>query len=490
MVSSRSEEQMRHAAATAVAERPLLIDVEHGLLRCDLAAEAAVGRIRQRLDRILDRLARILGSPSAPGRPSAQSRSPDIALLPVNAALAALAEAEAAKGRPVYLVTAGGGLASADLAKRFPFAAGVIAPGDLADPHPASMPDALARRFPGGFDYAASPAADPAIWPRAAGAILVGAAEGDRRRVAALTPVSTVIPAPPLLPALLRGMRLHQWTKNLLVFAPFILGGAVTDPHAWLETVLVFLAMGLVSSSTYLVNDMIDVADDRRHWSKRHRPIAGGDLPIPAAAAFAAIGLAGGLGLAAITAWQSVQVLLVYVGLTLAYSLAVKRLPLVDGFALATLFTLRLALGVVATDVPPSPWLFVFSMFLFTSLSFAKRYTELDRSHAAQKDRLAGRGYRGEDAPLVLAVGIAAGLGAVVIMLLYILEDAFLQSFYGSAAWLWGFPPAVFLLICRIWLVTVRGEMNDDPVKFMIGDGPSRALLVLLLTCFAFAWLT
>jgi hypothetical protein len=90
---------------------------------------------------------------------------------------------------------------------------------------------------------------------------------------------------------------------------------------------------------------------------------------------------------------------------------------------------------------------------------------------------------------LVLAVGIAAGLGAAIIIVLYIIEDAFRQSFYGWTAWLWGFPPLVFLLICRIWLVTTRGEMHDDPVRFLLTDRVSQGLLAFLVTCFAFAWL-
>jgi len=186
---------------------------------------------------------------------------------------------------------------------------------------------------------------------------------------------------------------------------------------------------------------------------------------------------------------SALSVLLLYVALTLSYSLGLKRLPLIDGLVLATQFTLRLALGVVAAQVPPSPWLFVFSMFLFTSLSLAKRYTELGRLGMAQGTQIAGRGYRTEDAPLVLAIGVAAGLGAVIIVILYIIEDAFRQSFYGSTASLWGFPPLVFLLVCRIWLVTVRGEMHDDPVKFMLADRASQSLLAVLVTCFFLAWL-
>jgi 4-hydroxybenzoate polyprenyltransferase len=486
---SPSEQQADDSALVATDGPPLLIVLEHGLLQCDVTMEALVAALKSSPGRLFDVLNRVIRGRTAL-RPALTELAPlDVGALPANAELIALAQAETATGRPVYLVLADLPLSPADALKRFPFATGAIVHGGQDDPGRTSLATALAQRFPGGFDLAAGPATDPAIWQGASHAILVGGAEPDHRRISAFAPIRAHIRRSSPLRSVLQGLRLHQWMKNLLVFAPFILGGAVSNPHSWLETAVCFLAMGLVSSATYLINDILDIADDRRHWSKRRRPIASGDLSISTAAILAVIGLVAGLGLAAVAAWQAVQVLLVYVGLTLTYSLAIKRLPLVDGFTLAVLFTLRLALGVVATDVPPSPWLFVFSMFLFTSLSLAKRYTELGRAHPVRTENLAGRGYRGEDAPLVLAVGVATGLSAVLIMILYILEDAFRQSFYTSVPWLWGFPPVVFLMICRIWLVTVRGEMNDDPVKFMIGDGPCRVLLAALMICFVFAWL-
>lgn len=287
---------------------------------------------------------------------------------------------------------------------------------------------------------------------------------------------------------LFASFRLHQWAKNLLVFAPMILGGEIDDRQIWLAAFLAFIAMGLVSSSTYLINDVLDVEDDRKHWSKRERPVAKGILSTRSAWVFASLGLIAGLALGAYVSIGVLIVLLSYVLLTLAYSFYIKRIPLMDGLLLAVLFTLRLALGTVAVQVEPSPWLFVFSMFLFTSLSLAKRYAELDRSNGTRAKRISGRGYRLGDAPLVMAVGLAAGLSAVIIMIFYIIEDAFRESFEGNALSLWGFPPIVFLLVCRIWLVTVRGQMHDDPVKFMLEDRASYLLAILLAICFAFAW--
>ena len=182
--------------------------------------------------------------------------------------------------------------------------------------------------------------------------------------------------------------------------------------------------------------------------------------------------------------------LLLYLGVTLAYTLHLKTVAFLDGLVLATLFTIRLGIGAVAADVPPSPWLFVFSMFLFASLSYAKRHTEIVKAIARQDKELNGRGYRVVDAPMVLTVGMSTGIGAVMIMVLYIVEEAFRNSFYGSTGWLWGFPPLVFLFVVRIWLLSARGEMSDDPVAFAIKDRDQhRAGSALLMLCFGFAWL-
>lgn len=489
--------EMRVAGGLALEKRALVIAAE-SLIACDVTFEAITAYVKPNLARVFQ-----VAGWAWQGRAVVQRRlgervPVDFDTLPVNETLAALAQAEALAGRPVYLASSGDGLLASGLMRRFPFVKGMIAddslqesrqlaisgakPGAKSDAtmSDAIMSNALARRFPEGFDYIGGANADLGVGRRTGSEVDAGPPRRGIRLAA---------PRLSQWRGLVKSLRLHQWTKNLLVFAPFILGGELDEAGAWLATAVAFLALGLVASSTYLVNDILDVADDRRHWSKRRRPIASGLLPVSMAALCAAAGLTAGLALAFAVSRDALQVMLVYTALTLAYSLAIKRLPLVDGLALATLFTLRLGLGVAATAVPPSAWLFVFSMFIFASLSFAKRYTELDRAIKTAGAKISGRGYRAEDVPLVLAVGVAAGLGAVIILILYIIEDAFLRSFYGATQWLWGFPLLVFLLICRIWLVTVRGEMNDDPVKFMIADTHSQVVLGLLATCFAFAWL-
>ena len=159
--------------------------------------------------------------------------------------------------------------------------------------------------------------------------------------------------------------------------------------------------------------------------------------------------------------------------MTLLYSFSLKRIPILDGFVLASLFTLRLGAGIVASGAPPSPWLLVFAMFLFASLSFAKRHTEVARVVERGGTEVRGRGYKSIDLPLIMGIGMATGVAAVLIMVLYIINDAFRQSFYGNTAWLWGFPAILFLFVCRIWLKCGR-ERTARRSRGLCGHRPAK----------------
>jgi 4-hydroxybenzoate polyprenyltransferase len=397
--------------------------------------------------------------------------------------LAGLLERACAQGRQVYVATRGcSPLLEAVAARHSMTASVIVVPGGIGLRHGAAQ---VLRHFPEGYDAVVS----------RRGAIAVARHRPDTALGEGLasrpTQAGDGAEFPPVSAPweLARSLRLHQCVKNVLVFVPLLLSGRFTMMSEVKETLLAFVALTCVAGGTYILNDIWDVADDRAHWSKKERPIASGRLSAATALGLALVLIPVGLALTAAISLATCVVLLLYLALTLGYSLRLKAVPFLDGFTLATLFTIRLGLGVVAADAPPSPWLFVFSMFLFSSLSYAKRYTEISRAIERNAARLSSRGYRAADGPMVLTVGLAAGVGAVLIMVLYIVEEAFRSSFYGTTAALWGFPPLVFLFVIRIWLVSVRGEMMDDPVAFAITDKASIGLLGLLLVCFAVAWL-
>jgi 4-hydroxybenzoate polyprenyltransferase len=352
---------------------------------------------------------------------------------------------------------------------------------------------ALVERFPDGFAYAGDSASDLHVWKHAYAIVTVGASAATVRAARALgKPVDLEIPRPQLgLRGWAKALRIHQWAKNALVFVPLVLGGLMTDLVAWREAAIAFVALGVMASATYLVNDIWDVEDDRRHWTKRNRPLASGRMTIKQAAIATPVGFALSLALGSLVGLQALGVLLVYLALTLCYSFAIKRKPVLDAFTLAVLFTLRLVLGIVAVGVEASPWLLVFSMFLFTSLSFAKRQTEVLRFAEKQQDtgaKVSGRGYFVSDAPFILAMGVACGMASILIMVLYLTQYALLTEFYGNAQWLWAIPAVLFLWLSRIWMIGQRGELLDDPVVFAMKDPKSLALCACLGVSFAMAF--
>lgn len=296
---------------------------------------------------------------------------------------------------------------------------------------------------------------------------------------------STSRPAHGRLPAIVRSLRAHQWVKNCLVFIPLVLGGKAADLNAWLAALTGFVALSLTCSATYLINDLVDVKADRLHRTKRHRPLASGHLSPSTAVLLATVGLSLGILVSISLGFAAAVALLAYLALTLCYTLLLKKVAIVDTFVIATLFTMRLVYGIAINDVRISPWLLVFSMFTFLSLCLAKRNTEVQLYHAAG-ERISGRGYVRADAPLILGLGLAAALASTTILILYLIEDAFPHNFYAHPQWLWSLPAILFLFFGRIWLVSQRSQMSDDPVEFALKDptcliyGAATLLAVIL----------
>jgi 4-hydroxybenzoate polyprenyltransferase len=414
----------------------------------------------------------------------------DVASFPVNAELVDFARQEAGCGRRIVLATAADLAIAQKIQQRFPFISHVIASTDGNNLKGSAKAEEVIRQFPEGFIYAGDSPSDLDVWDKASAAIFVGRSSKLEKEITTRTELAAVFRSKELsFPSLRRGLRLHQWAKNALVFVPLILGGKALDSTAWLHGLAGFAAVSLLASATYVLNDLWDLADDRRHWSKRHRPLASGDLSIATGIGLVATGGSLSFSLAFMMGLGCVGMLATYLVISLLYSFRLKREPILDVFILATLFSMRLALGVVVTDVVFSPWLFVFSMFLFLSLSSAKRQTEISRMVTHGHVETPGRGYRASDGPLVLALGAATMMASVLIMVLYLIEDAFPAGLYKRPYFLWGFPVLIFLWLARIWLHCHRDELHDDPVAFALNDRLSLIYGVTIVGLFGAALL-
>src|SRR5688572_10796241 len=234
----------------------------------------------------------------------------------------------------------------------------------------SNMLASIEKTFGSDFVYAGNCGEDCQVWHRARGAIIVGRPASLRARVQKLTPIEREFAVEEGgLTAWIKALRLHQWVKNLLMFVPLVLAAPVVTAAVLPQFAVGFLVLSLMASSTYLLNDLLDLHADRQHRSKRLRPLASGAISIRAGVlASAALGLLA-VVLLGFMPLPFVAAALVYLITTIAYSFAIKRVALLDVLCLGFLFTLRIFAGTVLLTGPAPYWLFAFSMFFFLSLA-------------------------------------------------------------------------------------------------------------------------
>ena len=268
---------------------------------------------------------------------------------------------------------------------------------------------------------------------------------------------------------MLKLLRPHQWVKNVLVLLPLVLAHELHSPAKWLAASLGFIAFSLCASAVYVVNDALDVEADRQHPSKRKRPFASGRVPLSYAPALVVLLLIASGLICLRLPGPFGAMLILYFMLTLGYSLYWKTRLLVDVMLLGGLYTLRILAGGFAVQVPVSPWLMAFSIFLFVSLAFAKRYTELARAEVSELPGIKGRAYLVGDLRIIESVGPTSGYLAVLVLALYINSDI-VRRLYPSPIFLWALCPLLMYWITRVWFFARRGAMDDDPITFAVRD--------------------
>ena len=282
----------------------------------------------------------------------------------------------------------------------------------------------------------------------------------------------------PTLRAMLRAMRPQQWIKNLLLFTPLMMAHQLTNLPKLQSAILAVFAFCMCASAIYIVNDMLDAEADRRHSTKRHRPFASGQLPIAAGPPLALMLLVIGLAVAVVWLPPSFQLILVsYIVLTTLYSFWLKSKVMIDVVVLAVLYTLRVLAGGMAAEVEVSEWMMSFSMFIFTSLAFAKRYSELRQLSKSNEDVSIGRGYQATDLQMLGSVGPASGYLSVLVLALYLSSEQ-VTALYEQPLWLWPLCPLMLYWIGRLWIAAGRGDLPDDPVAFTVTDRRSWIVAV------------
>jgi 4-hydroxybenzoate polyprenyltransferase/phosphoserine phosphatase len=341
------------------------------------------------------------------------------------------------------------------------------------------------------YEYVSNGRVDLPIWGDAAAIVTVNAPSSVVRRCAAMGKPHRNLPvARHPLKAWSRAMRLHQWAKNALLFVPLITAHAFLQWEAVRGVILAFVAFGLCASATYIINDLLDLDADRHHQRKKKRPFASGALSAKEGILGSGALLIGGLGLAMLLPGRFQLALLAYIAVTLLYSFRLKRIASLDVLTLAGLYTLRVVAGAFAAEIPLSFWLLAFSMFVFLCLALVKRVAELIdlRSKqllgSAQVGFARGREYSVEDIPILQNLGASSGYLAVLVLALYI-NSPEVSTLYTTPKILWLIAPLLLLWVTRLWVVTTRGYMDDDPILFAVKDPETwvtAAATALILT--------
>jgi decaprenyl-phosphate phosphoribosyltransferase len=279
--------------------------------------------------------------------------------------------------------------------------------------------------------------------------------------------------------ALMVALRPKQWTKNVLVFAAPLAAGQLFDVDVLVPSIGAFVAFCLISSATYLINDVRDAEADRNHPRKSSRPIAAGELSTTAAIITAIVLAVAAVALSFVISLALVGVVIAYAVFTLAYSLALKHEPVIELALLAMGFLLRAIAGGAASGLPISQWFLIVAGFGSLFMAAGKRYSELDRF---ERDGISDSGAKRKslDGYTLSYLRFVWGIAAAVTMTAYALWAFDVAETPSSFPWAeWSVLPFV-LAILRYGVSIDRGSA-EAPEDTALGD---KVLLILGL-----AWL-
>ncbi len=332
-----------------------------------------------------------------------------------------------------------------------------------------------------GFDYVGDSLADINVWSKGRNAYLVAKTKLSQSKIQKSIKITEILDTnEKIAKSIIKEIRVYQWIKNILLFIPLIMAHHFTDLGLLTKNIAAFFAFSLIASSVYVINDIFDLDNDRKHRTKKNRPFASGKLRLQYAIILIPIlTLLSLLSVFIFLDFNFLLILIIYFVTTTLYSFYLKKVVLLDILILSILFTLRIFAGGIATQTPLSPWLLGFTLFLFLSLAFVKRYTELEYVKSEQKSKTTGRGYITSDIPMIQSMGISSGFISVLVLVLYFNSED-VKLLYSNPLVLWAVTPIFLYWIINIWFVANRGNMNDDPVVFAAKDKVSYIVFALI----------
>ena len=455
---------------------PLCVDLDGTLIKTDLLFEAILKLCKKNPFNIFALLLWLLRGKAYLKSQIAEKVQIDVSLLPYNEDVLAFLKNQE---RDVILVTGSNYKFAKQVADELGIFHEIIASSKKTNLTGSTKGKYLAKRFgKNGFDYIGNDRDDWKVWPLARDSMVVSRKNQFLKTTSKKFKVTRTFALPKItFREFIKSIRVHQWVKNLLIFVPFFLEHQILQLNNLYVLTLAFLGMSLLASFTYIVNDLLDLESDRQNHIKKLRAFASGLISIKQALVMMVVLIGAVMAIATQLPLAFLLVLGAYLISTLSYSLYFKRVAMLDVCVLASLYTLRVIGGVVVINAAWSFWLLAFSMFFFLSLALAKRVSELENIKNKNNQSSNGRGYQVIDLPMLTSAGVSSGMLSILVVALYINGEKVLQM-YSFPQSLWLICPLLLYWIGRVWMITARGEMYEDPILFAIRDRVS------LLTAF------
>jgi 4-hydroxybenzoate polyprenyltransferase/phosphoserine phosphatase len=463
--------------------RPLCVDLDGTLVKSDTLVDSLLLLARSKPAALLQTPGWALKGKAHLKEQVTSLVSLNVEHLPYNRKLLEYLMTEHGAGRRLYLATGADGRIAHRVAKHLGIFEDVLCSDGKTNLTGRNKLASFRERFgtassdsEGGFDYIGNARPDLPLLAAATEPMLANPDMSLRvlLKQQGVTARRVFIDRGNPLKILTKAVRVHQWAKNALIFLPLLLAHTF-KAKPLIAACIAFLSFSLCASATYIINDLLDIEADRLHPKTRLRAFASGNLSAFTGLAICFTFLVLAFGMAWMIPHAFFNWLCLYLVTTLAYSLALKRVVIVDVVILSALYTLRMLAGAAATETYITPWLSAFSIFIFLSLAMVKRFSELQNLRSAGATVANGRGYLLGDIEQVRAFGTSSAYASVVVFALYIAspENA---GLYHHSARMWLMTPLMILWLSRVWLLASRGELDEDPVVFALTDRVSLVM--------------
>jgi 4-hydroxybenzoate polyprenyltransferase/phosphoserine phosphatase len=459
---------------------PLVVDLDGTLIRSDLLIETAFAVVGNSASRFLD-VARRLWRGRAELKEFLAHAKITFASLPYDPVVLARAKAAASAGQPVYLASASDEKLVRAVAEHLGFFSGWFASDGITNLSGETKARRLADVFGrGGFDYVGNSAADLPVWAACRRRLAIRVPSQVRSRLVAIDPKTEFLSDErPTWRTWARLLRVHQYTKNLLVLVPLLTSHNFTM-QAIFNAVVAMISFSLCASGVYILNDLVDLEADRAHPTKCNRPLASGAIPLNYGLFLIPVLITAALILAASISLSFLLALSGYLVLTTAYTFFLKRKAIVDVVVLAMLYTMRVIAGGEAIHATVSEWLLGFSMFMFMALALIKRYVELSQRLKLSLPEPANRNYNSTDLTIIGALAAASAFNAITLFSLYLSSDM-VHKLYRHPQLLWLICPILLYWSSRALIMAHRDVMHDDPIIFALKDRVSRVTIAAMV---------